>query len=279
MQLTDIIKEFGELFKENYSDLKYLVSNVKGVESNKLFLSNCDLSKEEEKKLLHYIAEYQQGKPMDKIINESIFYGYKFFIDENVLSPRRDTEIMIDAVHDIKNTKDKFNILDLCTGSGVILITLLLEFINSFGTGIDISKEAISVSKKNADINNVSDRCNFFENDILTGINFDENDKYDIVVSNPPYIKSKDIKILDNSVRKYDPIIALDGGECGTIFYKKILANIKPFINSNSVILFEIGYDIESEVKELIRLSGFYLINDYKDIQNITRILALKMRV
>lgn len=279
MQLTDIIKEFGELFKENYSDLKYLVSNVKGVESNKLFLSNCDLSKEEEKKLLHYIAEYQQGKPMDKIINESIFYGYKFFIDENVLSPRRDTEIMIDAVHDIKNTKDKFNILDLCTGSGVILITLLLEFINSFGTGIDISKEAISVSKKNADINNVSDRCNFFENDILTRINLDENNKYDIVVSNPPYIKSKDIKTLDKSVRKYDPIIALDGGEYGTIFYKKILANIKPFINSNSVILFEIGYDIESEVKELIRLSGFYLINEYKDIQNITRILALKMRV
>lgn len=279
MQLTDIIKEFGALFKENYSDMKCLVSNVKGIKSNKLFLSNCTLSKEEEKKLLQYIAEYQKGKPIDKIINESIFYGYKFFINENVLSPRQDTEIMIDAVHDIKNTKDRFNILDLCTGSGVILITLLLEFINSFGTGIDINNEAILVSKRNADIHNVRDRCNFFKNDIMRSINLSKKDKYDIVVSNPPYIKSKDIQTLDESVQKYDPIIALDGGERGTIFYEKILSNIKPFINGNSVILFEIGYDIESEVKELIKLSGFYLINEYKDIQNITRILVLKMRV
>lgn len=276
MQLLCIIKEFRELFKENYSDLKHLVANIKNTDTRKLILNDCDLSKQEEYTLMQYIREYKAGKPIDKIIHESGFYGYKFFINDYVLSPRIDTEIVIDAVCSIKNKEDKFCILDLCTGSGIILITLLLEFKNSFGIGIDVSDEALLVSNKNAVINTVNDRCVFFKNDILAGLNLKNGEKYDIVVSNPPYIKSADIKNLDQSVQKYDPRIALDGGEDGTIFYEKILTYIKPFINQDSVIIFEIGYDIEFEVKKIIELNGFYVVNEYKDIQNITRVLAVK---
>lgn len=276
MQLNYIIKEFKELFKENYSDLKYLVSNVKGTESSKLFLNNCDLSEKEEGILRQYIREYQDGKPIDKIIHESVFYGYKFYISDHVLSPRSDTEVIIDAVHDIKNKEENFNVLDLCTGSGVILITLLLEFKNSFGTGVDISENALLVSNKNAEINMVSNRCIFVKNNILEGFDLKGGEKYDLVVSNPPYIRSSDIKNLNQSVRKYDPHIALDGGENGTLFYEKILTYIKPFIKKDSVIIFEIGYDIEFEVKKIIELSGFYVVNEYKDIQNITRVLTVK---
>ena len=278
MQLRDIIKEFKELFKENYADLKILISDIKGIPVNKLILSDCELNESEVKKLNQYVEEYRTGKPIDKIINESIFYGYKFFVNEHVLSPRMDTEIIIDAVHDIKKRSDNFKVMDICTGSGVILITILNEFKNASGIGIDISDQALLVSEKNSFINNVNERCRFLKQDILHGIKMEKDEKYDVIVSNPPYIKTKDIKILDESVRKYDPLIALDGGDDGTLYYEKILMNIKPFIDENSIIIFEIGYDIECEVKELIKQYGFYLVKEYKDIQNITRVLTLKCK-
>lgn len=279
--LKTIIKEFSKLVNENSNFiLKIFIAKIINKPIEQIFFENLNLSSTEIDTLKKYIDEYLAGKPVSKIIRESCFYGYNFYVNEDVLDPRMDTEILVDAViHDFKNHTKPLTILDICTGSGVILLTLLKELPNSSGIGLDISDKALYVAKKNCNNLNLSKRANFIQSDFCNTIN-NKNyfSKFDIIVSNPPYIKTKDIQNLDKSVINYDPLIALDGGKNGTDAYLRILSEIGQFLKHDGKVYFEIGYDILNNVKQIVSESEFSLQKIIKDLHNIDRVLVLNKK-
>ena len=182
---------------------------------------NKELTKKEEQEYLKYIQMVKNGEPIEHITHQKEFMKLDFYVDKNVLIPRQDTEILVEEIIKIaKHIKAK-KILDLCTGSGAIAISLAKYIDNIQITALDISSKAIDIATKNARINNVEDRITFVESNLFDSL---AEEKYDIIVSNPPYIKRKVIEKLDKEVRK-EPIIALDGGEDGLDFYRKIIDN------------------------------------------------------
>lgn len=208
--------------------------------------------------------------PIQYLIGYVNFYGYKINVNENVLIPRYETEYLVEKLIKYNNkvfNNKKVNILDLCTGSGAIGIVLSKE-INSNVTISDISKKALEVAKNNAILNNTN--INIIESDLFNNI----NDKFDIIISNPPYV-SYDEEI-DDSVKLYEPNIALYADDNGLYFYKKILNNIKKYLNNKYIIAFEIGYN---QGKELIEYSKNIFKNDNifveKDLSNKNRYLFI----
>lgn len=258
------------------------------------------------------IIELKNGKPLQYITNKQSFFGEDFYVDENVLIPQPDTEILVEKALEIinkhlynydeienktaniepkdKNCKNKkIKVLDLCTGSGAIAISLKQNSFNTEVFASDISQEALNVARKNADIilnnrklkntilesefieNITSENTNpeneNVENNNLNKIKFIQSDmfkniegKFDIIVSNPPYIKTDEIKLLEADVRS-EPKLALDGGKDGLKFYKIIRKNIKKYLNDNGYLIMEIGYDQKEDVTKLFENS--YCIKDY----------------
>ena len=279
--LKTIIKEFSKLVNENSNFiLKIFIAKIINKPIEQIFFENLNLSSTEIDTLKKYIDEYLAGKPVSKIIHESCFYGYNFYVNEDVLDPRMDTEVLVDAViHDFKNHTAPLTILDICTGSGVILLTLLKELPNSSGIGLDISDKALYVAKKNCNNLNLSKRANFIQSDFCSTISSEKYfSKFDIIVSNPPYIKTRDIQNLDKSVINYDPLIALDGGKNGTNAYIRILSKIGQLLTPNGKVYFEIGYDILDDVKQIVSESEFSLQKIIKDLHNIDRVLVLNKK-
>ena len=187
------------------------------------------------KNIEEYYKKLLEGYPIQYLIGYVDFYGYKIYVNENVLIPRYETEYLVQKTinYSKKIFNDKLDILDLGTGSGAISIVLGRE-LNSIVTGVDISEDALNVAKKNAIENKVS--INFIKSNMLDSV----EGKYDIVVSNPPYIDI-DEKIMD-SVKKYEPHLALYAKDNGLYFYKNILSNIKPYLKERFIIAFEIGW-------------------------------------
>ena len=197
---------------------------------------------------MRYIDEIINGKPIQYITNEQEFMKLNFYVDENVLIPQPDTEILVEKViNDFKYKEVK--ILDLCTGSGVIAISLAKYINRSKIFATDISNKAIQIAKLNAEKNLVHKKIEFILSDMFKNIN---EDKYDVIVSNPPYIKTEVIKTLDKQV-KHEPILALDGGIDGLNFYKIIAENAYKFLNNRGKIYLEIGYDQKDQVIELLK--------------------------
>ena len=205
---------------------------------------------------MKYIDKIINGKPIQYITNEQEFMKLKFYVDENVLIPQPDTEIIVEKV--IDEFKDKeLKILDLCTGSGTIAISLAkyIERCNILAT--DISSKAIQIAKLNAEKNQVNKKIEFVLSDMFEEI---RKDKFDIIVSNPPYIKTEVIKTLDKQVQN-EPKLALDGGINGLKFYEIISKNAYKFLNNNGKIYLEIGYDQKNDVIDLLKKT-----QKYKDI-------------
>lgn len=207
--------------------------------------------------------------PIQYITNKQEFMQLNFFVNENVLIPRSDTEILAEEI--IENYKNKeVKILDLCTGSGCIAISLKKYIENSKVYAIDISEEALNIAKQNA-MNNETD-ITFIKSDMFSNI---KEEKFDIIVSNPPYIKTEVIKKLDKEVKK-EPLIALDGGNDGLYFYKKIIEEGYKFLNEEGKIFFEIGYDQKEDIINLINNNNKYeLIKTKKDLGNNDRIIVI----
>ena len=207
--------------------------------------------------------------PIQYITNKQEFMQLNFFVNENVLIPRSDTEILVEEI--IENYKNKeVKILDLCTGSGCIAISLKKYIENSKVYAIDISEEALNIAKQNA-MNNETD-ITFIKSDMFSNI---KEEKFDIIVSNPPYIKTEVIKKLDKEVKK-EPLIALDGGNDGLYFYKKIIEEGYKFLNEEGKIFFEIGYDQKEDIINLINNNNKYeLIKTKKDLENNDRIIVI----
>ena len=179
------------------------------------------ISKEDEERYFVGISKLRAGVPLEHITHQREFMKLNFYINENVLIPRQDTEILVEEVINIAKRIKNPKILDLCTGSGAIAVSLAKYLTESEITATDISNKALEIAKKNAKINEVENRITFISSDLFTNIS---EEKYDIIVSNPPYIKRNVIETLDEQVRK-EPYMALDGGLDGLDFYRKIIKN------------------------------------------------------
>lgn len=235
---------------------------------------NKELTKKEEQEYLKYIQMVKNGEPIEHITHQKEFMKLDFYVDKNVLIPRQDTEILVEEIIKIaKHIKAK-KILDLCTGSGAIAISLAKYIDNIQITALDISSKAIDIATKNARINNVEDRITFVESNLFDSL---AEEKYDIIVSNPPYIKRKVIEKLDKEVRK-EPIIALDGGEDGLDFYRKIIDNGYKYLKYGGYIGLEIGYDQKEDVTKIIKEKQHYK-NTFckKDLYDNDRVIITQL--
>ena len=201
------------------------------------------------------IKKLIKGIPLQHITNMQEFMKMNFYVDENVLIPRQDTEVLVEEVIKIAQKTNAKNILDMCTGSGAIAVSLAKNIENSHITAVDISTKALNIAKKNAKNNLVENQITFVSSNLFENL---VGQKYDIIVSNPPYIKKSLIKSLDKEVQK-EPIIALDGGEDGLDFYRKIVKQGYQFLKYNGYLCLEIGYDQKIDVIELIENENNYV--------------------
>ena len=220
------------------------------------------------------IKKLIEGIPLQHITHQQEFMKLMFYVDENVLIPRSDTEILVEEVIKIAKKINAKKILDLCTGSGAIAISLAKYIKEAQITATDISEKALRIAKLNARNNNVDDKITFISSNLFQNI---PEEKYDIIVSNPPYIKRKVIESLDKEVKK-EPIIALDGGKDGLEFYKKIIYSSYEYLKYKGYLCLEIGYDQKNEVIDLINKEGKYInIYSKKDLYDNDRIVITKL--
>ena len=235
---------------------------------------NQKLTEKEEQDYLKYIELLKQGEPIEHITHQKEFMKLNFYVDENVLIPRQDTEILVEKVITIaKKTRAK-KILDLCTGSGAIAVSLAKYLENIQITALDISGKALDIAIANAKNNHVQDKITFVESNLFQNLG---QEKYDIIVSNPPYIRRKELEILDREVKR-EPQIALDGGEDGLDFYRKIIDIGYQYLKYGGYICLEIGYDQKEEIMQIIKDKKQY-INTYckKDLYDNDRIIVTKL--
>ena len=244
-------------------------------ESPHLFSNNLSeqISKEIEDKYFSLIEKHiKEDVPLSHLVGFEYFYDRKYKVTKDVLSPRMETEeLMYKVIEYVKaSNKNKFKILDLCTGSGIIAITLKkeLEQVSVDVIASDISEEAIEVAKENAQSHDAT--IKFIKSDIFNNI----DNKFDIIVSNPPYIDRKDEVTMQDNVLKYDPHLALFAEEEGMYFYRKIIEQANDYLNENGVIFFEIGYDQKDKIIKLADLNG-YSAEVYKDINGRDRMAFL----
>ena len=244
-------------------------------ESPQLFSNSLSeqISKENEDKYFSLIEKHiKEDVPLSHLVGFEYFYDRKFKVTKDVLSPRMETEELIYKVIEYvkKTKKNNLKILDLCTGSGIIAITIKkeLEQVSVDVIASDISEEAIEVAKENARFHEAT--IKFIKSDIFNNI----DDKFDIIVSNPPYIDRKDEVTMQDNVLKYDPHLALFAEEEGMYFYRKIIEQANDYLNENGVIFFEIGYDQKDKIIKLADLNG-YSAEVYKDINGRDRMAFL----
>jgi release factor glutamine methyltransferase len=216
-----------------------------------------------------YIARRAQGEPVSRIIGEREFYGRSFAITTATLDPRPDTETLAKAALAYIPIGESWRILDLGTGSGAIIVTLLIERPLSKGVGVDVSAGAIGVAKRNARRHGVEDRCELLVARWFEGL----EGVFDMIVSNPPYIESDTIPTLPTEVKDFDPHVALDGGLDGLFAYRHIARFGKPFLKSGGHLLVEIGAWQVQAVKTLFEAGGWRLAEAYKDLAGHTRCL------
>lgn len=203
--------------------------------------------------------------PVQQLTGYAYFMGLKLLVNEHVLIPRFDTEVLVEQV--LKRIKGGERILDMCTGSGCILLSLLHERPDVSGTGADVSAEALKIARKNAE--NLGIKPEFVQSDLFSHI----LEKYDIIVSNPPYIATEVIGVLDPEVRDHEPLLALDGMEDGLHFYRRIVADADRYLNDGGCLCFEIGFDQGEAVSELMRQAGYRDIKVIRDLSGLDRVV------
>ena len=229
--------------------LEYVLSKPK-----EYLIINSELKLDSEKEIIFnkHIEELLNGKPLQYITNTQEFFGMQFYVDENVLIPQPDTEILVEEVIEIAKKENEKRILDLCTGSGCIAISLSENLDNANVTATDISETALEIANKN----DRKRKITFKQSDMFENLC---DEKFDIIVSNPPYIKTKVIESLEKDVQQ-EPKLALDGGEDGLKFYRAITENAYKYLNNDGYLCLEIGENQKEEVMELLKS------NNYQDI-------------
>lgn len=280
MNLKEILK-YGkeELIKNNIEDASIIAKELaeyifKITRAQMIANNDMEFSKDQTDNYINSIKKISTGIPIQYITNNQEFMNLNFYVDENVLIPQPDTEILVEEV--INEYKEKkCEILDLCTGSGAIAISLAKYINESNIVASDISMKALQIAKLNAKKNLVRKRIEFIESDMFNKI---YKDDFDIIVSNPPYIKTKVIEELDKQV-KNEPYIALDGGADGLKFYKIIIENAYKYIKNEGKVFLEIGYDQKNELINLFKENNHYEnIYSKKDLGGNDRIIVATVR-
>ena len=278
MKIESAIKQANNILKKNYIKSSLLDSEIlisKVINKNREYIIlNLDKEIEEEDylKFKSLVAERSKGKPMAYLTGKKYFWKYEFNVEENVLIPRPDTEIIIQQVLKIYKNKHKINFLDVGVGSGAILLSILKEKKGFLGTGIDISNNCLNVCKNNAYKLGVYERIKLFKSNID---NF-SNGKYDLIISNPPYIKKLDLKKLDKDVKDFEPKIALNGGLDGLSEIRKVIKKSTELIKKNGKLIIEIAFNQKKEVKKILKDNGFYIIAVIKDLAKNDRCIISK---
>lgn len=248
------------------TDSRLLLQKVTGCSGNEIYMNrDCGLTLAQKAEYVKMVSMRGRRIPLQHITGETWFYGRRFLTDENVLIPRMDTEILVQE--SLKYIRKGMKVLDMCTGSGCIAVTISKEA-GICVSASDISRKALDIAGKNAQINGAD--CIFTESNMFENI----NGKYDMIVSNPPYIKTQDIETLQEEVREHDPLSALDGGADGLNFYRIIAEKGKQYLNEKGRLILEIGYDQAEQVSELLNVHGFGKIEIIKDLNNLDRVVS-----
>jgi len=273
MKYHEIINKGSKILKLNkiksYNlDSEILLSSLLNIDRSQLIINHNSIVKNNEKKFFfNLINRRKNNEPMSYITGHKEFWNNNFKVDKNVLIPRPDTETIVEQVLNYLSPLSTKKILDIGTGSGCIIISIVKERKKCKGVGIDISKNAIKLAKYNAKIQHIKNRIKFFHSDIDNFF----TDKYDLVISNPPYIKQHEINGLDKDIKNYEPRVALNGGIDG---YSKIRLTIKKssaLIKKNGRLFLEIGSNQVTETLKILKLNGFYTNKVVKDLANKNR--------
>ena len=281
MIIKEALKKSIELLEKNNIEesilkAKIILSTLLSKPKEYLLINeNQELDKSIEETFFANIHKLCNNIPLQYVTNSQEFYGLKFYVDENVLIPRSDTEILVETVikyvKNLENKNGNLKILDMCTGSGIIAITLAKYCENVDITAVDKSENALKVAIKNAKTHNVYNKINFVKSDMFENL----KGKYNIIVSNPPYIEKDVIKTLSKDVQ-HEPEMALDGGIEGLDFYRIINNNVDNFLEKNGAVFLEIGYNQRDSVSEIFA-ENFKNIKCIKDLNNLDRVIVGKL--
>ena len=254
--------------KNSILDSEILLSKVINRDRKYIFLNSKEnLNQKYLKNFNNLIVRRKRGEPVAYLTNKKEFWKHSFYVDQNVLIPRPDTEIIVEEVlNELKNNDSK-KILDIGTGSGCIIISILKERKKCTGTGIDIEKKAIKLAKYNAKIQHIKNRIRFLNSDID---NFYLH-KYDLIISNPPYVKLHEINSLDKDIKNFEPKVALNGGIDGYTKIRLIIKKSSNLIKKKGKFFLEVGFGQTREALKLLKLNGFYTNRVVKDLANINR--------
>ena len=269
MVISQLVRKIAEELTDNARfEAELIVMSVMGISRTELVLNgNKTVSDEEYNQIINITDRRKNGEPLQYILGETEFMSLDFYVEKGVLIPRSDTEILVETVKEY--IKDNDNVLDICTGSGCIGISLA-HYKNVTADLIDISDIALLVAKRNTERNNVQDRVKTIKMDIL---NECPQKKYNAVVSNPPYIESDVIATLQTEVKDYEPHLALDGGKDGLIFYRRICEIAPEILEDNGLLAFEIGYNQGGSVSELMK-ENFTDVSVIKDLSGNDRVVV-----
>ena len=271
MNYADCYKEGARRLKdcgvrEAELDARLLLEYVCKTDRNTLLAHpERAVSEEERDKFLALIARREKREPLQYITGEREFMGLNFETSPETLIPRQDTECLVEEA--MKELHDGMEILDLCCGTGCILLSLLNYSNDCKGFGVDINEQAVALARKNAQ--NLGIEARFAVSDLFEAV----NGKYDLITSNPPYIPTQVIETLDPEVKSYEPMAALDGGEDGLTFYRIIVAEAKDYLKRGGMIFFEIGYDQGEAVSKLLTESGYKYVEVIKDLAGLDRVV------
>ncbi len=276
MDIKSLIHQ-GSLYLKSHNILTYQIDSeilmTKVIKKDKKYIilnPNKILDKKKSNYYKELIKTRSFGKPIAYLIGKKSFWKHEFEISENVLIPRPDTEIIIEQVLKISKEKSKLKILDIGVGSGCIILSILKEKSDFYGVGVDISQKCINTSKINARKLDINNRVKFYKSDID---NFNIG-KYDLIISNPPYIKTFNLKCLERDVVDFEPTNALNGGLDGLSGIRKVINNSTKLIKKNGKLVLEIAFDQKNLVTKLLNKRGFYINKIVKDYANNYRCIV-----
>ena len=280
MNILNAINYANQQLKEKGIKTYHLDSQILMSEAIKKKKENILLNLEEEietkdyNRFIDLINQRLNMKPIAYLVGNKSFWKYDFQVTNDVLIPRPDTEIIIEQVIKLTKNKLKLNFLDIGVGSGCIILSILKEKKNFRGTGIDISKKTLKICKINSNNLGVSNRLKLFKSDVD---NF-QIGKYDLIVSNPPYIKNADLKYLEKNVIGFEPRLALDGGLEGLSVIQKVIEKSSKLIKKKGILVLEIAFDQKNKIMKILKKEGFYIKEIIKDLSNKDRcITAIKI--
>ena len=264
-----ILNEAG--IEESTLDARLLLEAVCGTDRNDLLAhGEQPVMSQAEEKYLNWIRQRAEHIPLQQLTGEQDFMGLTFSVNENVLIPRQDTEILVEEV--LKELHDRMRILDMCTGSGCILLSLLHYSNDCEGLGVDLSAEALEVAERNVLkvlTPEKAEHAHFLQSDLFEKV----EGKFEIIVSNPPYIASAEVEKLMPEVRDHEPRMALDGTEDGLHFYRRIIKEAGKHLVNSGMLFFEIGYDQGQAVSELMRTGGYREVQVVQDYAGLDRVV------